>query len=60
MILGGAAHLNYLEFRPEVVFITDPTFVYSSTYGFINHTDHRGSGYASLSFECFAFGHLTS
>lgn len=35
------------KLRPEIVFTTDPTFVYSS-FGFINHTDHRAAGQATI------------
>jgi LmbE family N-acetylglucosaminyl deacetylase len=35
------------KLKPEIVITTDPTFVYSS-YGFINHTDHRAAGQAAI------------
>ncbi|HSH31407.1 MAG TPA: PIG-L deacetylase family protein [Candidatus Saccharimonadales bacterium] len=34
--------------RPDVVMAMDPTFVYSTTYNFVNHTDHRAAGQATL------------
>jgi LmbE family N-acetylglucosaminyl deacetylase len=34
--------------KPDVVFAMDPTFVYSAERGFINHTDHRAAGQATL------------
>ncbi len=36
------------KLKPEVVITMDPTFVYSSKFGFINHTDHRAAGQATL------------
>jgi len=34
--------------RPDTVIVFDPTFVYSSQLGFINHPDHRAAGQATL------------
>lgn len=34
--------------RPDVVITMDPTVVYSSARGFINHPDHRAAGQATL------------
>ena len=35
------------KLKPEIVITTDPTFIYSS-FGFINHTDHRAAGLAAI------------
>jgi LmbE family N-acetylglucosaminyl deacetylase len=35
------------KLRPETVVTMDPTFIYSSS-GFINHSDHRAAGQASM------------
>jgi LmbE family N-acetylglucosaminyl deacetylase len=35
------------KLKPEIVITMDPTFVYSSL-GFINHTDHRACGQATI------------
>jgi len=34
--------------RPDTVIVMDPSMVYSSAYGFINHPDHRAAGQATL------------
>ena len=34
--------------RPEVVFTMDPTFFYYKKLGFVNHSDHRAIGEATL------------
>jgi LmbE family N-acetylglucosaminyl deacetylase len=34
--------------KPDTVVVFDPTFVYSSRLGFINHPDHRAAGQATL------------
>lgn len=34
--------------KPDVVMTFDPTMVYSSKRGFINHPDHRAAGWATL------------
>jgi LmbE family N-acetylglucosaminyl deacetylase len=34
--------------RPDTVVVMDPTMVYSSQLGFINHPDHRAAGQATL------------
>ncbi len=36
------------KLKPDVVVTTDPTFVYSSKRGFVNHTDHRAAGLAAM------------
>ena len=36
------------ELKPDRVLTTDPTFVYSEEFGFINHPDHRNAGQATL------------
>ncbi|MDO8621060.1 MAG: PIG-L deacetylase family protein [Candidatus Levybacteria bacterium] len=38
--------------RPNTVITMDPTFYYSQKFGFINHTDHRAAGLATLD-ACF-------
>ena len=34
--------------KPDLVITTDPTFLYSSERGFINHSDHRVAGQATI------------
>lgn len=34
--------------RPEIVFTMDPSFFYFKEYGFVNHSDHRAIGEATL------------
>jgi len=34
--------------KPEIVVTLDPAFIYSAKRGFINHTDHRAVGLASM------------
>jgi len=36
------------QVRPDTVVAIDPTFVYSSETGVINHSDHRAAGYATM------------
>lgn len=36
------------ELKPDVVMTLDPTMMYSTQYGVINHTDHREAGQAVL------------
>lgn len=36
------------QVRPDTVVVMDPTMVYSSNFGFINHPDHRAAGQATL------------
>ena len=36
------------KLKPDIVVMLDPTFVYSLKRGFINHTDHRAVGQATL------------
>jgi len=35
------------KLKPEIVITTNPSFIYSS-FGFINHTDHRAAGQATI------------
>jgi LmbE family N-acetylglucosaminyl deacetylase len=35
------------KLKPDVVVTTDPSFIYSK-YGFINHSDHRAAGLATI------------
>ena len=35
-------------YKPEIVFTSDPSRFYFKEYGFINHTDHRAIGEATL------------
>jgi LmbE family N-acetylglucosaminyl deacetylase len=34
--------------RPNIIFTTDPTIIYSQKRGYINHPDHRACGQATL------------
>jgi LmbE family N-acetylglucosaminyl deacetylase len=34
--------------RPEIVFTMDPSFFYFKNFGFVNHSDHRAIGEATL------------
>jgi LmbE family N-acetylglucosaminyl deacetylase len=36
------------KLKPDVVITTDPTMVYATTYGVVNHPDHRAAGQATL------------
>jgi LmbE family N-acetylglucosaminyl deacetylase len=36
------------QLRPDTVVVFDPTMVYSSELGFVNHPDHRAAGQATL------------
>ncbi len=36
------------KIKPDVVITNDPTVIYSKTRGFINHTDHRAAGQATI------------
>ncbi|HWB38687.1 MAG TPA: PIG-L deacetylase family protein [Candidatus Saccharimonadales bacterium] len=36
------------QVRPDTVVVMDPTFIYSTERGFINHPDHRAAGQATL------------
>lgn len=40
------------QVKPSIVLTMDPTFYYSQTRGFINHTDHRAAGLAAMD-ACF-------
>lgn len=34
--------------RPDTVVVMDPTMIYSTQFGFVNHPDHRAAGQAAL------------
>ena len=34
--------------KPDVVMTLDPTFLYSTKRGFVNHSDHRAAGQAAI------------
>ena len=36
------------RYRPDIVFTMDPSFFYFKDYGFVNHSDHRAIGEATL------------
>src|SRR3989304_9104279 len=36
------------KLKPDIVVTTNPTFIYSRERGFINHTDHRACGQATI------------
>jgi LmbE family N-acetylglucosaminyl deacetylase len=36
------------QVKPDTVVVMDPTMVYSTQFGFINHPDHRAAGQATL------------
>lgn len=36
------------KIKPDTVVVMDPTVVYSKTRGFINHSDHRAAGQATI------------
>lgn len=36
------------QVRPDTVVVMDPTMVYVSEFGFVNHPDHRAAGQATL------------
>jgi LmbE family N-acetylglucosaminyl deacetylase len=36
------------QYRPDIVFTMDPSFFYFKNYGFVNHSDHRAIGEATL------------
>ncbi len=40
------------RYRPDVVFTMDPSYFYFKTLGFVNHSDHRAIGEATLD-ACF-------
>lgn len=40
------------QVKPNIVLTMDPTFYYSQTRGFVNHTDHRAAGLATMD-ACF-------
>lgn len=40
------------RYRPDIVFTMDPSFFYFKTLGFVNHSDHRAIGEATLD-ACF-------
>ena len=40
------------QYRPDIVFTMDPSYFYFKTLGFVNHSDHRAIGEATLD-ACF-------
>ena len=36
------------RYRPDIVFTMDPSFFYFKDFGFVNHSDHRAIGEATL------------
>jgi LmbE family N-acetylglucosaminyl deacetylase len=40
--------ISIRRFRPDIVFTMDPSFFYYKNYGFVNHSDHRAIGEATL------------
>ncbi len=36
------------RYKPDMVFTMDPSFFYFKSYGFVNHSDHRAIGEATL------------
>jgi LmbE family N-acetylglucosaminyl deacetylase len=40
--------LSIRRYRPDIVFTMDPSFFYYKNYGFVNHSDHRAIGEATL------------
>ena len=40
--------INIRRFRPDIVFTMDPSFYYFKDFGFVNHSDHRAIGEATL------------
>jgi len=36
------------RYKPDIVFTMDPSFFYFKDYGFVNHSDHRAIGEATL------------
>ena len=36
------------RYKPDIVFTMDPSFFYYKNYGFVNHSDHRAIGEATL------------
>ena len=40
--------IHIRRFRPEMVFTMDPSFFYFKDFGFVNHSDHRAIGEATL------------
>ncbi|HSR12943.1 MAG TPA: PIG-L family deacetylase, partial [Thermodesulfobacteriota bacterium] len=36
------------RYKPDIVFSMDPSFYYYKDYGFVNHSDHRAIGVATL------------
>ena len=40
------------RYRPDIVFTMDPSYFYFKTLGFVNHSDHRAIGEATLD-ACF-------
>jgi LmbE family N-acetylglucosaminyl deacetylase len=40
--------IHIRRFKPDVVFTMDPSFFYFKEFGFVNHSDHRAIGEATL------------
>jgi LmbE family N-acetylglucosaminyl deacetylase len=40
--------IHIRRFKPDVVFTMDPSFFYFKDFGFVNHSDHRAIGEATL------------
>ena len=40
--------IHIRRFRPDMVFTMDPSFYYFKDFGFVNHSDHRAIGEATL------------
>ncbi|HWU41621.1 MAG TPA: PIG-L deacetylase family protein, partial [Candidatus Acidoferrum sp.] len=40
--------ISIRRIRPDIVFTMDPSFFYYKNYGFVNHSDHRAIGEATL------------
>jgi len=40
--------IHIRRFRPDIVFTMDPSFFYFKDFGFVNHSDHRAIGEATL------------
>jgi LmbE family N-acetylglucosaminyl deacetylase len=44
--------INIRRYKPDITFSMDPSFFYFRDYGFVNHSDHRAIGEATLD-ACF-------
>jgi len=40
--------IHIRRFKPDIVFTMDPSFFYFKDFGFVNHSDHRAIGEATL------------